>query len=118
MLVIYHNPRCSKSRGALEILEAYAASNQRPLKAVEYLKTPLSIIELKDLQRVLAVPAIDMVRTNEEPFEALKLANASDAALLEAIASHPQLLQRPIIVDGDRAIIARPPKLLDNFLSN
>ncbi|MDH0865306.1 arsenate reductase (glutaredoxin) [Mitsuaria sp. GD03876] len=111
---ILHNPRCSKSREALERLESRGL---RP-EVVEYLVTPLSLEALTALQRRLGVPARAMLRDGEDDYRELGLADASltDAQLLRAVAERPKLLQRPIVVDGERALIARPPELLDDWL--
>ncbi len=111
---ILHNPRCSKSREALARLEARGI---RP-EVVEYLATPLSLAELQALRRQLGVPARAMLRDGEDAYRALGLSDLSlsDAQLLAAIAGHPTLLQRPIVIDGERALIARPPELLDDWL--
>lgn len=118
MLTIYHNPRCSKSRAALALLQEHADARHVSITAVDYLKTPLTRAQLAQLQAMLGCPAAEMVRTNENEFGALGLEGASDEALLEALAAHPQLLQRPIVVEGDRALIARPPELLLAFLDS
>lgn len=117
MLTIYHNPRCSKSREALALLQEHAQAHDDRITVIEYLKTPPTRAELAELRRRLGCPAADMVRKNEDEFAALGLAGASDDALLDALAAHPKLLQRPIVVTEDgRALIARPPELLLAFL--
>lgn len=116
MITIYHNPRCSKSREALKLAEQFATRNNLQLTVVEYLATPPTPAQLATLQQQLGTGARQMVRDNEEEFAQLQLAQADDAALLEAIARHPILLQRPIVVYRERAIIGRPPELLNDFL--
>ncbi|MFJ7567497.1 ArsC/Spx/MgsR family protein [Herminiimonas sp. NPDC097707] len=120
MLIIYHNPRCSKSRGALEQVRQFAAQHQLDLEIVDYQKTPLNLMQLTELHQLLQVDATcsvrDMVRDNETLFDTLSLQQADDGSLLQALAAHPQLLQRPIVRFNNRALIARPPELLDNFL--
>ncbi len=105
---IYHNPRCSKSRKTLAML------NERGIEPeiVEYLKSPLSVCELQSLQQKLGAPASAMIRSKEQAFKELGLNDGqpSDASLLEAIATHPVLLERPIVVCADNAVIDRPPK--------
>lgn len=116
MLTIYHNPRCSKSREALAVVEQFAQSRGITLQVIEYLKTPPSITLLRQLHALLGGTTASMVRSSEPEYEALGLAQADDDALLEALATHPKLLQRPIVVADDRALIARPPELLQAFL--
>lgn len=106
-LTLYYNPRCSKSREALALLQAGGHS---PMLR-DYLEAPPTLAELERLQRLLGVPARALVRDGEPVYAELALADASDAALLAAIAAHPELLQRPIAVRGERAVIARPPEL-------
>lgn len=118
MITIYHNPRCSKSREALALVEAIAARRQLTVNVVEYLKTPLDLAQLSELQATLGCQAADMARRNEEEYSALGLAQADDAALLAAIAAHPKLLQRPIVVLGKRAVIGRPPELVVGVLED
>ena len=104
--IIYHNPRCSKSRAALALLIEHGVSPT----IIEYLKTPPDRSTLQQLLRALGLGARDIVRTHEPEYQALGLSAASDEALLDAISTHPILLERPIVVSGDRAAIGRPPE--------
>jgi arsenate reductase (glutaredoxin) len=106
---IYHNPRCSKSREALALLQAQGLTPE----VIEYLKTPPSLAELQALLRRLDLPARELLRTGEDEYQALGLGDPglSEQALLGAITAHPKLLQRPIVVYGERAVIARPAEL-------
>jgi len=106
---IFHNPRCSKSREALALLQWQAQT----VEVIDYLKTPPSLAQLQALHQTLAVPVRELLRSNEDEFKELNLAAPAlgDAELLAALAAHPRLLQRPIVVNGDRAVIARPPEL-------
>ena len=110
MITIYHNPKCSKSRETLAITQELAEQHHLDVKIVEYLKTPPTQVQLSELQRLLGCPVADMVRSNEEEYAALNLAQADDAAILAAIAETPKLLQRPIVVHDNRAVIGRPPE--------
>ncbi|WP_371234013.1 arsenate reductase (glutaredoxin) [Pseudomonas sp. QE6] len=105
---LFHNPRCSKSRGALELLE------ERGIQAeiIRYLETPPSATELKALLGKLGIGARQLLRTGEDEYKTLDLANPalSDEQLIEAMASHPKLIERPILIVGDRAVIGRPPE--------
>ncbi|MBX9801012.1 MAG: arsenate reductase (glutaredoxin) [Burkholderiaceae bacterium] len=120
MLTIYHNPRCSKSRAALALTEAFAAQHSLELNVVDYQKTPLSRAQLAELHQLLqsdgAVSVRAMVRDNEDEYKELQLDKADDTRLLDALASHPKLLQRPIVRFGLRAVIARPPELVQAIL--
>ena len=120
MLTIYHNPRCSKSRAALALTEAFATQQGLELNVVDYQKTPLSRAQLAELHQLLqsesAVSVRAMVRDNEDEYSELQLGKADDARLLDALASHPKLLQRPIVRFGQRAVIARPPELAQAIL--
>lgn len=110
MITIYHNPRCSKSRETLALVESL--NTGAPLNVVEYLKTPPPIEELEALHRQLGRPVGDMLRDGEEPYKALNLARVdlTDADAYAAIAAHPILLQRPIVVYRGKAAIGRPPE--------
>ncbi|AAY93707.1 arsenate reductase (glutaredoxin) [Pseudomonas protegens] len=107
-LTLYHNPRCSKSRGALELLE------QRGLAptVVRYLETPLDAAQLRSLLAKLGLNARQLLRTGEDEYKTLNLADPSlsEEQLVAAIAQHPKLMERPILEAGDKAIIGRPPE--------
>jgi arsenate reductase len=103
---IYHNPACKHSRGALEILEGQAADAE----VVLYLETPPSTDELARLLDLLADPAADLVRKDKR-FAELGLVESdyqTAEQVLALLGTHPELMQRPIIVKGDRAVLARP----------
>ena len=111
-LVIYHNPRCSKSRETLQILE----DNNVSTEIVEYLEQPPTAAELTSIIGKLGVSARDLLRTTEPVYRDAELDDDSltEDEIIEAICEYPALLQRPIVVAGDKAIIGRPPvKVLD-----
>ncbi|WP_342243200.1 arsenate reductase (glutaredoxin) [Pseudomonas sp. OTU5201] len=107
-LTLYHNPRCSKSRGALELLEARGLAPT----IVRYLETPPSAPELRDLLAKLGLTARQLLRTGEDEYKALSLddTSLSEEELIAAMAAHPKLIERPILVAGDKAVIGRPPE--------
>ena len=110
MLTIYHNPRCSKSRQTLALIE----ENNQDVTIVEYLKTPLHIDAIKNLAKLLNVSPREMMRVKEAEYKEQNLATADDAALFLAMASTPKLIERPIVTNEKNAIIGRPP---ENVLS-
>lgn len=107
-LTLFHNPRCSKSRGALELLEARGLSP----RIVRYLETPPSAAELQTLLGQLGIPARQLLRSGEDEYKALGLDDPqlTEAQLIQAMAEHPKLIERPILVVGDQAVIGRPPE--------
>ncbi|CAI8860762.1 putative oxidoreductase YfgD [Pseudomonas sp. IT-232MI5] len=107
-LTLYHNPRCSKSRGALELLEARGLTPN----VVRYLETPLNAAQIKALLGKLGISARQLLRTGEDEYKMLQLADESlsEAQLIDAIAQHPKLMERPILEVGDKAVIGRPPE--------
>ncbi|CAK14231.1 arsenate reductase (glutaredoxin) [Pseudomonas entomophila] len=107
-LTLYHNPRCSKSRGALELLEARGLAPT----IVRYLETPPDAATLAQLLGKLDIGARQLLRTGEDEYKALDLANPalSDAQLIDAMVKHPKLIERPILVAGDKAVVGRPPE--------
>lgn len=106
-LTIYHNPRCSKSRETLALLQ----KKNCLITIVEYLKTPLTTPQIKTLLKQLNIKPIDMIRTKESCFSALKLSlSSTDAELIKAMSENPILIERPIIADGKDAVIGRPPE--------
>ena len=106
--ILYYNPKCGTCRSALEILK----QNNIAPRVIEYLKTPLTFAELQEIARKLGDQWPSMVRTKEPIFAELGLTPdaLSKEAALNAIVSHPVLLQRPILVHGDQAVVARPPE--------
>jgi len=104
---IYHNPRCSKSRNTLALLQA---SGVEP-EIVLYLETPPTARQLRELIRKLGISAAELVRRGEEEFKSCGLGKeSSEAELIEAMTSHPRLIERPIVVKGRRAVLGRPPE--------
>ncbi len=114
MVKIYHNTRCGKSRCALQVLE----ETNQPFEVVEYLKTPLSADQIRDLLRKLGKKPLEIVRTKEpifkENFQGKKL---SDEAWIAAMVEHPILIERPIVVLGEKAWIARDETALEQIKS-
>lgn len=105
---IYHNPRCSKSRQTLELLRSRSIEPE----IIEYLKTPPDAGELRRLLKLLDISAAGLLRTGETEFKALGLdrEGVTDAQRIDAMVSHPRLIQRPIVVCGKRARLGRPPE--------
>lgn len=108
MWTIYHNPRCSKSRQTLQLLQ----DNGVEPEVVLYLDTPPDANTLSDLLKKLGIGARDLLRTGEAAYKELQLKNMelTDAQLVEAMVAHPKLIQRPIVVHDDRAVLGRPPE--------
>lgn len=105
---IYHNPRCSKSRQTLQLLEQHGVVPD----IVLYLEHPLSKSLLKQLLTKLGMSARDLLRKGEDEYRELGLGDAkvNEAALIEAMHAHPKLIERPIVVRGSRAVLGRPPE--------
>lgn len=107
MNTLYHNPRCSKSREALHLLEEEGET----LEIIKYLETPPSFQELKQVIELLDIAPIDLVRTQEpiwkEKFKGLKL---TDKEVITAMVENPKLIERPIAINGTQAVIGRPPE--------
>lgn len=111
-VTIYHNPRCSKSRETLALLEQHSIQPE----IVEYLKTPLNNEQIATLVKQLGfTSARELMRTKEDAYKALDLKNQQDEnALINAMAENPKLIERPIVVNDDKAALGRPP---ENVLS-
>ena len=106
-VVIYHNPRCSKSRAALTLLQ----ERKVPLRVIEYLKEPPTRKQLVELRQQLGLSPAQWVRKGEAEYKQAKLsAGSSEEQLLDAMAKHPILIERPIVVRGKRAVLGRPPE--------
>ncbi len=106
MLTIYHNPRCSKSREALTLLAQYT----KQVNVIEYLKTPPTVEELTSLLNMLGVTARQLMRSKEAEYTELGLDNPAltEQQLIIAMHTTPKLIERPIIVNGNKAAIGRP----------
>lgn len=106
-VTLLHNPRCSKSRAALALLQERGVA----LRVVEYLETPLGREALHALRRKLALPPARWLRTGEAAYAEAGLSESStEGEILEAMARHPILLERPIAIRGERAVVGRPPE--------
>ncbi|MFK3647629.1 arsenate reductase (glutaredoxin) [Lysobacter enzymogenes] len=105
---LYHNPRCSKSRGALELLRERGIEPE----VIAYLETPPDAAQLRELLGLLGVDARALLRTGEDEYRQLGLDDAAlgEDALIAAMAAHPRLIERPLFVHGGRAVIGRPPE--------
>lgn len=113
-VTIWHNPRCSKSREALTALEARGVD----VDVVRYLDTPPDAEQLRAVLDALGTSARGLVRKKEALYEELGLdaADTTDEALFEAMLEHPRLIERPVVIVGDRAVIARPTERIDEVL--
>ncbi len=115
MFTIYHNPRCSKSRQTLALLEEQAQESQQEITIVEYLKSPLEQNEITGLMAQLNCSALEMMRTKEAEFSEQNLKDASEEQLVCAMVNTPKLIERPIVTDGNKAVIGRPPENVLTF---
>ncbi|HKJ47673.1 MAG TPA: arsenate reductase (glutaredoxin) [Christiangramia sp.] len=113
MLRIYHNTRCKKSREGLEILE----NSGKDFEIKEYLKEPMSEIELEKLIKKLEITPIQLVRKNEKIWkEEYKDKDLSDKELITVMVKNPKLIERPIVETNDKAVIGRPPSDIEKLL--
>lgn len=113
MITIYHNPRCSKSRECLQLLEL----EQKPFTTVKYLNEPLSKDELTGLLKKLGIKPIDLVRQKEQVWiEHYKNSQLTDDEIIEAMTNNPVLIERPVVVNGNKAVIARPAERIKEIL--
>lgn len=108
MVTLYHNPRCSKSREALNLLREQGHEPE----VILYLETPPNAKTLKVILGKLGISARDLLRKGEDAYKDLNLADEklSEAALIKAMVENPKLIERPIAINGDRAVIGRPPE--------
>jgi len=108
MTVIYHNPRCSKSRATLALLQERGVE----VDIVRYLDTPPDADQLRAITVMLGCAIRDIIRSGEDAYRELGLSDKSlsEAALINHVAANPKLLQRPIVIHGERAAIGRPPE--------
>ena len=113
-ITIYHNPRCSKSRRTLELINAAGVEPE----IVLYLQDTPTASDILALARKLGAPVADLLRRGESEFkDAMDLPDLADGAALAAwLAEHPIVLERPIVTDGDRAVVGRPPENVAELL--
>jgi arsenate reductase len=104
-VTIYHNPKCSKSRATLELLSQRGVTPT----VVEYLKTPFSAADLKRILKMLGMKPRELLRAKEARDAGLD-PNLSDEALLKAMVKNPQVIERPVVVAGNKAALGRPPE--------
>lgn len=113
MTTIWHNPKCSKSREALKLLEEKGAD----FEIFKYLDTPPSRDEIVELLSKLGISARELMRTKEDIYKELGLANVSDEEkLIDALAENPKLIERPIVIESNRAVIGRPVEKVVQFI--
>lgn len=112
MTKIYHNPRCSKSRAALALLQERGLNPE----VIEYLKTPLNQEQIKTLIAKSDLSVRQAMRTNESVYQELNLVDANDEQLLEAIAQHPILLNRPLVETDEGVRLGRPLEAIEAIL--
>ena len=110
---IWHNPRCSKSRQTLSILEEKGIQ----VDVFKYLDDTQTISAIKDVLKKLGISARELMRTTEDDYKTLNLKDENDEEkLIEAMVNYPKLIQRPIVIKGDKAVLGRPPeKVLELF---
>ena len=111
---IYHNPRCSKSRQTLQLLQDHAVEPQ----IVEYLKTPPSAAELRKVLQMLGIGPRELMRKKEPEYKQSGADNPelSDAQLIDLMIAHPKLIERPIVINDGKAALGRPPEQVLDIL--
>lgn len=113
MIKIYHNPRCSKSRQGLKILNDL----QIDFEIIDYLKNQPTKNELKNILMLLGYRPLDLIRQNEIIWkENYKGKELSDDAIIQAMTDFPKLIERPIVINKNRAVIGRPPEIIKSIL--
>ena len=111
-ITIIHNPRCSKSREALSLLEG-----KDNVEVVEYLKDGLTVNQLKEILKKLNISASDLLRKGENDYkEQIKGKELTEEEVINLMVQYPKLIERPIIIQNDKAIIGRPPSLVVDFV--
>ena len=113
MIKIYHNPKCSKSREGLCMLQDL----NKEIEIINYINNPLTVSELKNIIKLLGIKPIELVRVKEAIWkENFKDKNLTDEDIIEAMVANPKLIERPIVVNGNKAVIARPIEKIDEIL--
>lgn len=113
MIKIYHNNRCSKSRCGVELLE----NSGKEYDVIKYLENTPSVDELKHIINLLGITPIQLVRKNEAIWkENYKGKDLNDAEIILAMTENPKLIERPIVINGNKAVIGRPTELISNII--
>jgi len=113
MIQIYHNQMCSKSREGFQIIK----ESGKEFEVIDYIKNPFNIKELKSVLAKLKIKPAELIRKNEAVWkEKYKNKNLNDEELIEIMIQHPNLIERPIVINGSKAIIGRPPVLIKDIL--
>lgn len=111
---IYHNPRCQKSREGLQILE----KSNKNFEIVDYLKSPLSEKQLQEILKMLGMKPIELVRKNESIWKQnYKNKELTDNDIIKAMCDYPKLIERPIVIKDNKAVLGRPPENIRVFLN-
>jgi arsenate reductase len=112
LMKIYHNPKCSKSRQTLQIIH----EANKEVEIIEYLKTPPTFEELKSLIEMLGISPEQLLRKNEEIYkEQFKGKSYTNDEWIKIMAENPKLIERPIVVEGNKAVLGRPPENVSNL---
>lgn len=113
MIKIYHNARCSKSREGLCFVE----NLNQPFEVINYLENPLTYNELQNIITLLGIKPIELVRTKETIWkENFKDQNLTNEAIIQAMVDHPKLIERPIVINNKKAVVARPKEKIAEIL--
>lgn len=114
MIKVYHNPRCRKSREGL----ALVVNSGKPHEVIRYLEEPITRTELKQILQALGIRAIDLVRKQEAIWKSdFKGRELTDDRIIDALLDHPKLIERPIVIQGEKGVIGRPPENITEFLN-
>lgn len=111
---IFHNPRCSKSRQTLQLLN----DNDQDVEIIEYLKTPPTAKQLREIIKMLGIKPRDLLRKGEKEYKEAGLNNMdlSDKQIIDAMVANPKLIERPIVIKDGMARLGRPPELVLEIL--
>ena len=113
MIKIYHNNRCSKSREGKQIIE----DSGKDFEVVEYMKAPMSKNDLESIIQKLGIRPLDLVRKKEKAWkENFEGQDLTDDEIIQAMIEHPALMERPIVINGRKAVVGRPPVLIKDIL--
>ena len=112
LLQIYHNTHCSKSRECL----AFLKKEHLPIEIIDYLKNPPTVAQIKDLLHKLGIKPLELVRKKEAIWKEVGSDSLSEEQIIELLHQYPKLIERPILIQGDKAIIARPLSIAQDWL--